>query len=75
MRARRDIQTAVSYLTTRVKCPDEDDWGKVKRVLKYLKGIKSMRLGLSIDNIHCTRWFVDSSHGVWDCKGHTPVRK
>ena len=33
-RARRDIQTAVAFLTTRVKGPDEDDWGKVKRVLK-----------------------------------------
>jgi hypothetical protein len=27
-RARRDIQTAVAFLTTRVKQPDEDDWGK-----------------------------------------------
>ena len=26
MRARRDIQTAVAFLTTRVKHPDEDDW-------------------------------------------------
>ncbi len=33
-RARRDIQTAVSFLTTRVKAPDEDDWGKLVRVLK-----------------------------------------
>jgi hypothetical protein len=30
-RARRDIQTAVAFLTTRVKSPDEDDWGKLKR--------------------------------------------
>ena len=29
-RARRDIQTPVSFLTTRVKKPDEDDWGKLK---------------------------------------------
>jgi len=29
-RARRDIQTAVAFLTTRVKSPDEDDWGKLK---------------------------------------------
>jgi hypothetical protein len=36
MRARRDIQTAVAFLTTRVKCPDEDNWGKLKEVLKYL---------------------------------------
>jgi len=35
--ARRDIQTAVSFLTTQVQAPDEDDdWGKLKRVLKYL---------------------------------------
>jgi hypothetical protein len=30
---RRDIQTAVSFLTTRVKHPDEDDWGKLKCIL------------------------------------------
>jgi hypothetical protein len=29
-RSRKDIQTAVSFLTTRVKQPDEDDWGKIK---------------------------------------------
>ena len=29
-RARRDIQTAVSLLTTRVKKPDKDDWGNLK---------------------------------------------
>jgi len=39
-RARRDIQTAVAFLTTRGKNPDEDDWGKLKRVLKYLNGTK-----------------------------------
>lgn len=35
-RARRDIQTAVSFLSSRVLAPDEDDWGKLKRILKYL---------------------------------------
>jgi hypothetical protein len=39
-RARRDIQTAVAYLTTRVKSPNKDDWGKLKRVLKYPNGTK-----------------------------------
>ena len=28
--ARRDIQTAVFFLTTRVQVPDKDDWGKLK---------------------------------------------
>jgi hypothetical protein len=39
-RARREIQTAVAFLTTRVKNPEEDDWDKLRRVLKYLNGTK-----------------------------------
>jgi hypothetical protein len=71
-RARRDIQTAVSFLTTRVKKPDVDDWGKVKRVLQYLKWTRSMPLNLTIDNLQSTKWLVDSSHGVHeDGKGQT----
>ena len=35
---RSDIQTPVSFLTKRVQEPDKDDWGKLKRVLQYLKG-------------------------------------
>eukprot|EP00956_Cyclotella_meneghiniana_P042119 scaffold248363_cov77-Cyclotella_meneghiniana.AAC.2 len=71
-RARRDIQTAVAFLTTRVKRPDEDDWGKVKRVLQYLYGTKHMPLNLTVDNLQSTKWFIDSAHGVHiDCKGHS----
>ena len=29
-RVRRDIQTTVAFLTTRVKRPDNDDWGKLR---------------------------------------------
>jgi hypothetical protein len=36
MRARWDVQTTVAFLTKRIKSPDEDDWGKLKRVLKHL---------------------------------------
>ncbi len=38
-RARHDIQMAVSFLTTRVKAPDEENWGKLVRVHKYLNDI------------------------------------
>ena len=69
--ARRDIQTAVAFLTTRVKNPDEDDWGKLKWVLKYLNGTKYLKLKLSVDNLGMLKWYVDGSHNVhWDCKGH-----
>ena len=35
-RARRDIHTPVAFLTTRVRAPDTDNWGKLRRVLRYL---------------------------------------
>ena len=35
-RARKDIYTDVSFLTTRVCDRDEDDWGKLKRMMRYI---------------------------------------
>jgi hypothetical protein len=66
-RVRHDIQTTVAFLTTRVKKPDNDDWGKLNRFLKYLHSTHSLRNSLS--NIV---WYVDASHQLHDdCKGHT----
>ncbi len=54
-----------------MKEPDEDDWGKLKRVLKYLNGTKYLRLTLSVNNLGVLKWYVDGSHNVhWDCRGH-----
>ncbi len=61
----------VAFLTTRVKNPDEDDWGKLKRVLKYLNGTKYLKLKLSVDNLAMLKWYVDGLHKVHaDCRGH-----
>jgi hypothetical protein len=70
-RARRDIQMAVLFLTTWVKAPDQDDWGKLVRVLKYLNGTPHMKLILSADKMKFTvHWYVDGSHQVHkDCRG------
>ncbi len=71
MRVRQDIQTAVAFLTMRVKNPDKDDWGNLKRVLKYLNGMKFLKLKLSKESLGMLKWYVDGSHNVhWDCKGH-----
>ena len=72
-RARRDIQTAVSFLTTRVQAPDEDDWGKLKRVLKYLNGTRYLKLILSADAMNfAIHWYIDGSHQIHeDCRGQT----
>jgi hypothetical protein len=70
-RARQDIQTAVAFLTTRVKSPDEDDWGKLKRVLKYLNGTRYLKFRLTVESMGMLKWYVDESHNThWDCKGH-----
>jgi len=71
-RARQDIQPVTAFLTTRVKSPDEDDWGKLKRLLQYLKGIIHMPLILSPNSMTMPRWWVDVAYAVHhDCKGHT----
>eukprot|EP00804_Cyclotella_cryptica_P023105 CCRYP_000347-RE/>CCRYP_000347-RE protein AED:0.29 eAED:0.21 QI:0/-1/0/1/-1/0/1/0/371 len=71
-RARKDIQTAVSFLTTRVKKPDKDDWMKIRKVLEYLNGTIDLKLRVEVKDLRVMRWFVDAAHMVhWDCKGQT----
>ena len=62
----------MSFLTTRVKEPYEDDWGKLRHGLIYLKGTLYMKIHMRADALNIIRWWVDASYGVhWDCKGHT----
>ena len=72
LRARPDIQTAVSFFTTRVRSPDMDDWKKLRHCMKYLHSTRYMKRHLSADNLTNLMWWVDGSYGVhWDSKGHT----
>ena len=62
----------MAFLTTRVNCPDEDDWGKMKRVVKYLNVTKNLELTLMADNLWIIRWFVDALYATHnDCTSHT----
>jgi hypothetical protein len=71
-RARPDIQTAVAFLSTRVKAPDVDDYKKLARVIKYLRGTATMPLTLEAHEAHVMKWWVDAAHAVHeDLKGHT----
>ena len=70
--ARPDIEPSVPFLTTRVKEPDEDNWGKLKHGLGYLKGTLYMKRLMQVDPLSMIRWRVDALYRVhWDCKGHT----
>jgi len=71
-RARPDIHTGISVLTTRVKGPNEDDWKKLVRVLKYLNGTRKDKLILSADDLSVFKWYVDIAFAVHpDFKGQT----
>ena len=37
IQCRKDAQTAIAFLTTRVRNPDEDLWNKLRRFIGYLK--------------------------------------
>jgi hypothetical protein len=63
-RARPDLQQAVGFLTTRVKCPDTDDWKKLYRVITYLRGTAELKLTLEVDDAHVIKWWVDAAFGV-----------
>jgi hypothetical protein len=70
-RARPDIQTAVAFLCTRVKTPDCDDYKKLGRTMKYLRGTIDLPLMLEADNLHIIKWWVDASYAVHpDMKSH-----
>ena len=62
----------MAFLTTRVKNTNEDDWGNMKRLLKYLKGIRHMKFTLKVDSMSMVIWWVDASCNTHECcKGHT----
>ena len=69
-RARPDVETLASFLTTRVKDTDADDWGRLRQGLMYLKGTLYMNRYLKADSLRKIFWWVDVSFGVhWDSKG------
>jgi hypothetical protein len=73
-RARPDIQTAVSFLCTRVVQPDTDDWKKLGRCIRYLRGTKDLGLTLEAETHGVIKWWIDASYAVHhDMKSHTGI--
>ena len=61
MRARPDILTALSFLTTRVQAPDEDDWKKLVRLMCYIQETINLILRLAADGSGFAKWLVDAA--------------
>jgi hypothetical protein len=55
----------------RVKDPNQADWEKLMRVMKYLNGTRNEYLTLSADDLRVVKWYVDASFAVHpDFKSH-----
>jgi hypothetical protein len=71
-RAWSDIQTAVSFLTKRVKAPDQDDCKKLRQTMQHLRGSIDPVLTLEADSDQILKWWLDASCAVHpDMKSHT----
>ena len=63
-RGHPDIRTAISFLCSRLKCPDEDDYKKLTRLIRYLWHTLHMCLVLGKDDTDVVRWWIDTSYAV-----------
>ena len=71
-KTRPDIQTAVSFLSTRVQAPTIDDWKKLGRCLRYLSNTKDLPLTLEANKNGVLQWWVDASYAVHpNMRSHT----
>ena len=62
--SRPDIHTAVAFLTTRVRGPNEDNWRKLLRLMQYLINTTDMPLTLRADGTNIVKWWVDGYYAV-----------
>jgi hypothetical protein len=71
-RGRPDILLVTSFLMTRVKSPDSDDWKKLVRVLSYLKSTINLHLTLHCASLDKLLWYIDGSYAIHqDMKGQS----
>jgi hypothetical protein len=71
-RTRPDILLTVSFLTTRVQAPTEQDMVKLERSLRYLNSTRQLGIRLQYDPSNPLQAYVDASYGVHeDFRSHT----
>ena len=71
-RTRPDLLLSVSYLTTRVRAPNELDQKKLSRVFKYLNGTKEQVLVLGGASDLVIRAHIDAAFGLHgDARSHS----
>jgi hypothetical protein len=70
-RARPDVETAISYLMTRVSKNNVEDWKKLKRCLGFMKGTIDDKRIIGADSLRDLHVWVDASYAIHgDMRGH-----
>lgn len=71
-RVRPDLLVSVAYLVRRVQCCNEDDWDKMCRLVRYIRGSRTLGIRLAGDGQLSITAYIDASYGVHhDMKSHT----
>ena len=71
-RARPDIQVPIAFLSTRTTKSNEDDWRKLRRLMRYLQFTSNLVLTLKAEDLTVIKWWVDASYAVHDnMRSHT----
>ena len=71
-RSRPDIELVISFLCTQISCCTEEDWGKLKRLLRFLNQTIDDERIMGADDLLSLLTWIDASYGVHtDMKGHT----
>jgi hypothetical protein len=67
-----DIAVSVSSLTTRVRCPDLQDWVKLGHLIEYLRSTVNLPLTLGATSGGVLRWYVNTAFVVHpSMRGHS----
>ena len=61
--ARPEISTSFSFIATRIKLPDKNDWEKLTRMIRYFRGNPELALTISANSTPVLKWWVDGSRG------------
>ena len=70
--SRPDIQPEILFLCTIVQNPNLEDWGKLLRMLSYLKATKDDVLTLEDNSTSVIQWHIDTALAAHpDYKSHT----
>ena len=71
-RARIDLQLAIAFLCTRVSKSTQQDWEKLRRVLKYIHGTIDLPRIIGVADFKVLQTWVDASYATHpDMRSHT----